>query len=147
MHVTGIQQASLPSSHPPCIDNFVIFKSYWLGHMPNVLKNSKLNQYINKNHIFRWSLSTYILWLWVCGKIPIDYINCLHTQILKNNAQELRPYRFEFKCAKSRIRTYFLSLLKIELGSLGWKTDVLANLPCPSLTSLDVYLPINTFCS
>ncbi len=41
-----------------------------------------------------------------------------YTCILTNNAQELTPYRFGFKCDTNRIRKYFLSVLRFETGSL-----------------------------
>ena len=50
-----------------------------------------------------------------------------YTCILTNNAQELTPYRFEFKCDTNRIRKYFLSMPRFEPGSLGWMTNALAN--------------------
>ncbi len=47
--------------------------------------------------------------------------------ILTNNAQELTPYRFEFKSDTNRIRKYFPSMPKFEPGSLLRVTKVLAN--------------------
>ena len=55
-----------------------------------------------------------------------------NTQILANDAQELTPYRFEFKTDANRIRI-FLSAPRFEPGSLGWMTDTLANSAMPQL--------------
>jgi hypothetical protein len=41
-----------------------------------------------------------------------------YTYILTNNAQALTPYRFGFKCDTNRIKTYFLSELRFEPGSV-----------------------------
>jgi hypothetical protein len=56
-----------------------------------------------------------------------DVLTCrghpIHTNtyscILTNNAQELTPYRYEFKCDKNRLRKYFLSVSGFEPRSLG----------------------------
>jgi hypothetical protein len=53
----------------------------------------------------------------------IDQYKCL----LTNSAQEITPYRCEFKCDTNRIRKYFLSVLWFEHRSLGWMTDAIAN--------------------
>jgi hypothetical protein len=46
---------------------------------------------------------------------PTDQYTC----ILTNNAQELTPYRFEFKYDSNRIRKYFRSVPRFEPGSQG----------------------------
>jgi hypothetical protein len=40
--------------------------------------------------------------------------NGQYTHILTNNAQDLRPYRFEFKCNTNRKRKYFMSVQRFE---------------------------------
>jgi hypothetical protein len=57
--------------------------------MPVISNYGELNQWI-LNHIFRWSLSTNILWLTVFGNMPsgnqLDFVK-MHT--LTNDAREL----------------------------------------------------------
>jgi hypothetical protein len=47
---------------------------------------------------------------------------------LTNNAQELIPYRFEFKRYTNRIRKYLLSEPRSEPRSLGWTMDCISQL-------------------
>jgi hypothetical protein len=85
------------------------------------IKHCDLNQYIFQ-HTFLDFPSPHIyivvnLFLATClvGSNIIDQ----HTCILTNNAHELTPYRLEFKFDTSRIRKYFLSVLKFEHEFLG----------------------------
>jgi hypothetical protein len=55
------------------------------------------------------------------------------SQLASLNAQELTPYRFEFKCNTSRKRKYFLFMPRFEPGSLGLTMDALANYARPPL--------------
>jgi hypothetical protein len=57
-----------------------------------------------------------------------------YTCVLTNTAQELTPYRFEFKCGTSKIRKYSLTVPRFEPGSLEQTKDASANsamLPLP----------------
>jgi hypothetical protein len=81
-----------------------------------------------KSTFLGWSLFSYKLCLrvlatYLVGSNIIGQYIC----ILTNNAQELTPYRFGFKCDINRIRKYFLPGPRFEHRSLGWTTDVLAN--------------------
>jgi hypothetical protein len=70
-------------------------------------------------YIFRWPLSTYLLWLMVFGNIPsgIQHYR-LNTYILANNAQDYTLCWFEFKWDTNRIKKYFLSMPRFEPWSL-----------------------------
>jgi hypothetical protein len=87
------------------------------------------------------------LWYKVLATYPVGpRIICQYTHIFTNSAQELTPYRFEFKCESNRIRKYFLSMPRFQTGSLGWMTAKLAN----SATSLHkniCFICVHILCS
>jgi hypothetical protein len=61
-------------------------------------------------YVFRWSLSTYLLWLRVCGNIlsEIQHYLSIYIEILTNIARELMPYISEFNSHTNSIRKYFI---------------------------------------
>jgi hypothetical protein len=117
------------------------FKGNSSGRMLAYMKGGELNQYILKSH-FRWSLSTYILWLRVCGNMPVgSSIICKYTYILTNNTQELTPYIYEFKWDKNRVRQYFMSMPIFQPQTLRRLMDALANSDMPPFWySLNLWL-------
>jgi hypothetical protein len=85
--------------------------------------HGELNQYDLKSH-FKMVPGLGFLATCLKGSNIISQYTC----ILTNNAHELTPYRFGFKCDTNKQNKKIFSVEpRFEPGSLGWTKDALAN--------------------